>query len=76
MPRFFFHLVGATDVEDPEGYDYHSAEDAKLEAERAARDLARNARDPRLLRTSIRVTDETGCEVCLIAVGGVPPSSG
>jgi hypothetical protein len=43
MPRFFFHLNGVQPVEDEEGEEFPTIDEAEQHAWRVAGDFARNA---------------------------------
>jgi len=42
MARFFFHLTGALPVEDDEGEEFSTPEDAIAAGKESARDIAKN----------------------------------
>jgi hypothetical protein len=71
MGRYYFHLSGRS-VSDEEGEEFPSPEAAVAEANRVARELARNhpASDPHSI---LRVTNERGEEVATIHLQDMLP---
>jgi hypothetical protein len=68
MPRFFFHLAGGRLVEDSEGEELPTVDDAKIHARNVARELAKHARAGLTARGFIIVMDDRGHELSRIPI--------
>jgi hypothetical protein len=63
MPRFFFHLNGVEPVEDDEGEEFPTVEDAERHARRVAWELASNAKPSIKIGTTVILADDRGQEL-------------
>jgi hypothetical protein len=63
MSHFYFSLLPGKMIEDPEGEDFSTIDDAKRHADRTARELGRNRRASEIAGLRICVTNESGQEV-------------
>jgi hypothetical protein len=63
VARYFFHVTGLLAVEDDDGEEFSTPEEAVAAAEMSARDLALNREPAHLHGRRLRVTDEAGAEV-------------
>ena len=68
MARYFFHLTGAVATEDDEGQEFPTPEAAAAEARHVAQELAHNRPESETRGWKLRVTDETGAEIVVVAV--------
>jgi hypothetical protein len=62
MSLFFFHLIGAREVEDTEGMTLTNPMEARNHARVVAAELAKNNHD-KAKGQAILIVDENGCEV-------------
>jgi hypothetical protein len=69
MGQFFFHLDGRLPVQDDEGEEFSTPEDAIAAGKESARDIAKNRPAPELMNLVLRVTDETGAEIASFTIG-------
>jgi Domain of unknown function (DUF6894) len=65
MPRFFFHLDNT--IEDQEGEEFPTTEDAERHARLVAAELGRNAQ-PGAMGEEVIVTDDVGRELLRVAL--------
>jgi hypothetical protein len=61
MPRYFFHLVGRTKIEDDEGEEFATEQEAEEHARQVASELAQN--NPAMWGKSLVVFDADGREL-------------
>jgi hypothetical protein len=66
MARYFFHLSGGFPIEDDEGEEFPTPEEAIAAAQRSAREFALHREPAQLHGLALRVTDEAGEEIANI----------
>ena len=75
MTRYFFDLNGKFAAKDTEGQEFPSAEAAIAEAYEAVRELAHNRSESEMRGWTLRVTDDTGAEIAVVAFSDSPLAS-
>jgi hypothetical protein len=68
MRRYFFHLAGTFTSEDEEGQEFPGPEAAAAEARKVVLELAQNRSEAKARGWNVRVVDDTGSEVAVLAV--------
>jgi hypothetical protein len=76
MTRYFFDLSGKFASKDTEGEEFPSAEAAAAEAREVAREFSHNRSEADMHGWRLRVTDETGAEIAVVAFSDSPPAYG
>ena len=76
MTRYFFDLSGKFALKDTEGEAFPSAEAAIAEAWEVVREFARNRPESEMHGWTLRVTDDSGVEIAVLAFPDSPAAYG
>jgi hypothetical protein len=68
MARYFFHLDGAFPIDDDEGEEFSTRQEAIAAAKQSARELACHREPAHLHGQVLHVTDEAGEEIASLTL--------